>query len=130
MKLFSANVLLAGIIVGAGCFFLVGRADLVRASGGDHGQSANQLAKITVDYPEDGSIFPPEITPPTFLWRDSGKAAAYWKIEITFGDSGAAIHATSKGERLRIGWIDPDGVAASNEPPRLTPELAAAHSWT
>ena len=30
---------------------------------------------ITVDYPEEGSIFPPEITPPTFLWHDGSAAA-------------------------------------------------------
>ena len=27
-------------------------------------------AAITVDYPANGSIFPPEITPPTFIWHD------------------------------------------------------------
>ncbi len=31
------------------------------------------------------------------------------------------IHATSKGERLRIGRIDPDCVADTNQPPTLTP---------
>lgn len=30
---------------------------------------------------------------------------------------------------MRIGRIDPDCVADTNEPPRLTPHLAAAHSW-
>jgi len=29
-------------------------------------------AGIVVDYPEDGSIFPPEMTAPTFLFRDRG----------------------------------------------------------
>ena len=87
-------------------------------------------AAITIDYPEEGSIFPPEITPPTFLWRDLGKGVTFWRIDISFGDGAAAIHATSKGERLRIGRIDPDCVAATNEPPRLTPRLAAAHAWT
>ena len=28
---------------------------------------------ITIDYPLDGSIFPPEITPPTFIWRDAAE---------------------------------------------------------
>src|ERR1035437_2145397 len=38
---------------------------------------ASSVAAITVDYPEEGSIFPPEITPPTFLWRDpSGTATS------------------------------------------------------
>ena len=89
-----------------------------------------RTAAIAIDYPEDGSIFPPEITPPTFLWRDSVKGATFWKIDISFGGGGAAIHATSKGERPRIGRIDPDCVADTNQPPRLTPDMAAAHAWT
>src|ERR1022692_2876876 len=99
---------------------------------------------ITIDYPEEGSIFPPEITPPTFLWRDGGKGVTFptflwrdggkgvtfWRIDVSFGDGPATIHAASKGERMRIGRIDPDCVADTNEPPTLTPHLAAAHSWT
>ena len=83
-------------------------------------------ASIAIDYPEQGSIFPPEITPPTFLWRDSGKGVIFWRIDISFGAGAAAIHATSKGERMRIGKLDPDCVADTNQPP---PQLAA-HSWT
>jgi tetratricopeptide (TPR) repeat protein len=85
---------------------------------------------IAIDYPEDGSIFPPEITPPTFLWRDAAKGVALWRIDVSFADGTAALHATSKGERLRPGRIDPDCVADTNEPPTLTPQLAAAHTWT
>jgi len=87
-------------------------------------------AAITVDYPEEGSIFPPEITPPTFLWTDSGRGVTFWRIDVSFGDGAAAIHAASKGERPRIGRIDPDCVADTNEPPRLSTQLAEAHSWT
>src|SRR5664279_4505932 len=87
-------------------------------------------AAIAIDYPEEGSIFPPEITPPTFLWRDGGKSAVFWRIDVSFGDGPATLHATSRGERLRIGRIDPDCVADTNQPPKLTPQLAAAHSWT
>ncbi len=85
-------------------------------------------AAIAIDYPQDESIFPPGITPPTFLWRD-GAGATNWKIDVSFGDGAPAIHAVSQGERLRIGRIDPDCVAETNQPPRLTPELAAAHTW-
>jgi tetratricopeptide (TPR) repeat protein len=87
-------------------------------------------AAITIDYPEEGSIFPPEITPAAFLWRDNGKGVTFWRIDVAFGDGAAAIHATSKGEHLRIGRIDPDCVADTNAPPKLTPQLAAAHTWT
>jgi tetratricopeptide (TPR) repeat protein len=83
-------------------------------------------ASITIDYPEQGSIFPPEITPPTFLWRDSAKGVALWRIDVSFGAGAATIHATSKGERMRIGKLDTDCVADTNQPP---PQLAA-HSWT
>jgi tetratricopeptide (TPR) repeat protein len=92
--------------------------------------SDGAAAAITVDYPEEGSIFPPEITPPTFLWRDGAKGVALWRIDVAFADGAAAIHTTSQGERVRIGRIDPDCVADTNAPPRLTPQMAAAHAWT
>jgi len=87
-------------------------------------------AAITVDYPQDGSIFPPEITPPTFLWRDPARDATRWRIAISFGGGAPAVYAVSSGPRLRIGPIDPDCVSETNKPPTLTAEQAAAHTWT
>ena len=86
------------------------------------------LLPISIDYPEDGSIFPPGITPPTFLWRDA--AGTSWSIDIAFAGKAPPIHALSKGERVRLGAIDPDCVADSNEPPKLTLQQAAAWTWT
>ena len=94
------------------------------------GAAASPPAAIVIDYPEAGSIFPPEITPPTFLWRDSAQTARAWRVDVSFADGSPAIHAVSKGEHLRIGRIDPDCVADTNEPPRLTPKQAAARTWT
>ena len=91
-------------------------------------QRGSALAAITVDYPEEGSLFPPEITAPTFLWRDAADAATAWEIAIVFGD-GSQIHTRSSGERLRIGESDPRCVSATNEPPGLTARQAAAHTW-
>jgi len=87
------------------------------------------LAVITVDYPEEGSIFPPEITPPTFLWRDASSSASVWTIDVAFANGAAGIRAKSAGERLRIGEIDPRCVSTANEPPKLTPQQAAARTW-
>lgn len=92
--------------------------------------TAVQPAAITVDYPEEGSIFPPEITPPTFIWHDASPAARLWRIEVKFGDGSAAVGAQSRGERLRIGEIDPRCVSATNELPKLSPQLASARTWT
>ncbi len=40
------------------------------------------------------------------------------------------LTGTSRGARLRVGPIDLDCVSDTNEPPRLTPQQAAAHTWT
>ena len=88
-----------------------------------------KLAAITVDYPAEGSIFPPGITPPTFLWRDSSISASVWTIDVAFADGAVGIRAQSAGERLRIGEIDPQCVSATNALPKLTPQQAAARTW-
>jgi len=88
------------------------------------------LAPITIDYPEEGSVFPPEITAPTFLWRDAAETTTMWLIDLAFADGSAEMHAKSRGERVRIGEIDRRCIAETNEPPKPTPHEAAARSWT
>jgi Flp pilus assembly protein TadD len=85
---------------------------------------------ITVDYPLEGSVFPPEFAPPTFLWHDASPRARAWAVDVSFGEGTAAsLHATARGEPLQIGEIDARAVGTTNEPPRLTPEQATAHTW-
>lgn len=85
------------------------------------------LTPISIDYPEDGSIFPPGITPPTFLWRDA--AGTSWSIDISFADNSAPVHTISAGERMQPGPIDPDCVSSTNVPPKLNPQQAASWIW-
>ena len=87
-----------------------------------------KLWPLAIDYPEDGSIFPPGITPPTILWRDA--AGKSWSVDITFADKSPALHITTKGERIKIGAIDPRAVSDSNKPPTLTAQQAATWAWT
>jgi tetratricopeptide (TPR) repeat protein len=84
---------------------------------------------LTIDYPEDGSIFPAEITPPTFIWRDADPAATSWRIDVAFTDGAKPLHVESHGEPMQIGAIDPRCVSNTNQLPALTPEQAAAHTW-
>lgn len=84
---------------------------------------------ITIDYPAEGSMFPPDFVSPTFLWRDSDAKAVAWSIEVSFGDGSSPLRVTAKGERMQLGKIDPRCVAPTNRPPALTPEQAAAHTW-
>ena len=86
-------------------------------------------APVTIDYPENESIFPPDVAAPTFLWRDANASAKLWRIDVTFGDGAAGIQAVSKGERLRIGEIDKRCIAPNNELPKLTPREAASWIW-
>ena len=119
-KRVSAVCLLAAGI-GAGSFLLL-RGAGPQASGG--------LAVITLDYPAEGSLFPPEITPPTFLWRDAAANVTSWTVDIAFPDGAQGIRVKSSGVGMHIGEIDPEAVSQTNELPKLTPEQAAAHTWT
>jgi tetratricopeptide (TPR) repeat protein len=88
-----------------------------------------QPVPIAVDYPEDGTIFPPDFAAPTFLWRDSSDNAKKWMIRVSFSDGAPDIKVESQGELMRVGEIDPRCVASTNEPPKLTPEQAVSHTW-
>jgi tetratricopeptide (TPR) repeat protein len=96
----------------------------------EQGQISAPPTGISIDYPAQGSIFPPEFPAPVFLWRDPDSLAVRWTVTITFADDTAALlKFESAGERIRIGESDPRCVSSSNEPPSLTPEQAAAHTW-
>ena len=91
-------------------------------------KAGSELPAIAVDYPSNESIFPPEITPPTFLWRDPAKAAS-WRIDVAFADRSPALHLTSAGPPMQIGEIDERCIAPTNELPKLSPKQAEAHTW-
>ena len=86
------------------------------------------LWSISIDYPEDGSIFPPGITPPTFMWRDAGGTS--WSIDVSFADHAPAIHVASAGQPLQLGMIDPECVSDPENLPQLTPRQTATRTWT
>lgn len=119
----SACGLAAGVALIAPHIEQSGHPRAVRAAEGG-------AAAITVEYPRGGSIFPPEITPPTFLWRDASLAADRWRVDVEFADGAAPMHFQSSGAPPGLGEIDQRCISANNELPKPTPELAEAHSWT
>ena len=86
-----------------------------------------ESAPLVIDFPEPDSIFPPEIAPPTFLWRETTGAATAWRIEVQFGERGPHVKEKSPGEKPHIGEIDTTLVGYV--PPTLTPEQEAQHTW-
>ncbi|HUN83403.1 MAG TPA: tetratricopeptide repeat protein [Terracidiphilus sp.] len=119
------------ILLGAGACAIAGFATLsILRQAGLVVHAQESAPAITIDYPISGSIFPPEITPPTFLWHDPSPVDAHWNIEIRFADGSAPMHFQSEGPQVKIGEIDPRCVSPTNELPKLTPQLATAHTWT
>ncbi len=99
---------------------------------GSHGHSVSQsaaLAAITIDYPSDQTLFPPDFAPPTFQWRDADPASIVWRIDVSFADHSSTLQLKSNGERMRIGDIDERCAKAGAVPPILTPEQATGHTW-
>ncbi|MBC8868118.1 MAG: tetratricopeptide repeat protein [Planctomycetes bacterium] len=43
---------------------------------------------LTIDYPLDQTLFPPEIPAPTFRWQDDGTDSDTWLVTIRFQDGG------------------------------------------
>jgi len=90
-----------------------------------HGDTQSQPANITIDYPLENSIFPPEITPPKFLWHDPKQSATSWTIEITFADQTKPLRIETPGPFLKMGYLDPQAGPGI----QLTPEQATTHTW-
>ena len=91
--------------------------------------AADRLAPVTIDYPANESIFPPDFVAPTFLWRDPVDTAALWRIEVAFSDGSPGLRVESRAPHMQVGEIDPRCLAPTNKLPELTPEQAAARTW-
>ena len=90
-------------------------------------QEASPKRSLTIDIPANGTIYPPEIIPPQFAWRDENPTATVWQVEVVFGEKARSIKVWSNGEKMQIGPVD--DALVGYVPPTLTPEQAAAHTW-
>ncbi len=84
-------------------------------------------SSILIDFPEPGALFPKDIAPPTFLWRDNNPDAASWLLEIAFAGSASPLKLWSSGDKMKIGEID--SKLHDFVPPTLTPQEAETHTW-
>ena len=107
---------------------LLGGAGMVRANGGRPETQNASLAQITVDYPLPGSIFPPDITAPTFLWRDASESTKHWVIEFSFGGHAKNIRMEVAGKPFKWGAVDPE-TGPTGELLKLTAQQAATRTW-
>jgi tetratricopeptide (TPR) repeat protein len=54
-------------------------------------QADSNYTGVTISYPGDGTLFPPEIVPPTFWWTDANPKCTAWLVRIEFGDARPAM---------------------------------------
>jgi Flp pilus assembly protein TadD len=90
---------------------------------------ANEVGEVTIDYPLDESIFPPEILAPTFLWHDSISGVDGWLIDITFTATSCHLYILAPGMPPPQGEIDPLAIAKTNEIYPGTPYQNSGKSW-
>jgi len=115
LAIFAASIALPFCVLGS------------RAASNPEAGGADRLLPITVDYPTNDTLFPPDIIPPLFQWRDDTEGASTWRIQISFVGRGPKIDVWSSGEKMRVGELDTSLVGYV--PPELTPEQQAAHTW-
>jgi len=121
---FPIKVMLAAAF-GIGSAILIGAATLLPSTGEQQAQTAVPPAGLTIDYPFNGSVFPPEITSPTFLWHDPSQTAQRWVVEVSFRKRSNDMRIEAAGEHLQFGEIDP----AAGQPEPMTPEQASTRTW-
>jgi Flp pilus assembly protein TadD len=126
MKHHSTQILVAGVLAAGGVLLISGAvlcpSTVSKAATVD---PARDPVKLTIDYPLNGSVFPPEITAPTFLWHDPSDSARTWTVDVTFTKHVGHLHVASAGEPLRLGAIDPK----AGPEIELTPEQASTRTW-
>jgi len=85
---------------------------------------------VRVDYPLEGSVFPPDFTMPTFLWHDDSAEADRWRVVVTFPDGGKPLREISDGPPPPEREADPEAFGPNNGPYEGTPYQRSARSWT
>jgi len=84
--------------------------------------------QVTLDYPLQGSVFPPEIVAPTVLWHDPAPEARLWLFDVSFEAEEIHLYALTDGTRPEPD-IDLRAVTESNTYIE-TEYQASAHGWT
>jgi len=114
------------MLLAAPAFWVLGGVGLSSGHNEHKTGPATATQSITIDYPLENSIFPPEITAPTFLWRDSSEAD-HWVVEVSFQGRADKIRVNAPGEHWKVGEVDPQ--SGMPDLTRLPAKEAATRTW-
>ncbi len=85
---------------------------------------AGESAKLVINYPLAGSVFPPEITAPAFLFHDASSATR-WVIEVSFAGHAKPLRIECAGDHLQQGELD----TRAGTKLEWTPEQESTRTW-
>jgi len=101
------NLIVAGGVVavaGAAAYFYFGPVAPYRTSVRDIVMAfaeAGAPGRLTIQYPLDETLFPPEIPPPSFRWKDDDPRSDLWLVMIEVDNGARKIYALAEGSPWR-----------------------------
>ena len=90
---------LLGIVAVGVCILLLSRdafrepvepTETVRSAERKH----DPPGRLTIQYPLDATLFPPDIAAPTFRWQDGNEASDAWLVAVALADQSGPIRAS------------------------------------
>ncbi len=88
------------LIVCLTAWFFMPRAQQPSAGAIAKAAAANG-GKLHIAYPLDGTLFPPEIVAPTFVWKDGSRNASLWFVVVDLTGEGEVVRASTQLPRWR-----------------------------
>jgi len=64
-------------------------------------QEEADYSGLTILYPLDETLFPPEIVPPTFRWKDDRPESDIWLVTIKFRDDGGRMNFITSRQKWK-----------------------------
>ncbi len=62
------------------------------------GSTSDELQPLTIDYPLNEAVFPPDMAAPRFVWSDPADKPDTWLIDIISGDGRDRLYVFTQGE--------------------------------
>lgn len=91
--------------------------------------NGDTYSTIIIDYPFEGSVFPPDIVAPIFLWHDSNEQTDQWLIHVEFENATEQVYDLTAGRQTEP-IIDPNAISETNKEYKRPDYDVSAKAWT
>ena len=83
---FIAGIGAAAIVVAAALLIALYKAEPSAEDVLSTYRADTKYGSLTISYPLDETLFPPEIAPPVFQWKDNSSKSTEWLVSFKFQD--------------------------------------------